>query len=325
MITRSDILAHLEHGMRTGFLNGIQNYTPIRSSFVEEVASDGAFETYADMGQTPWPRQNGGQTTGNQGTDARTGGAKVSGLHEGEAITVLGGNERTMTVYNNNWDVPIGITHDAINDARVGSLEDWARAAGMRFEQHKDYLSFNALNSGEAATNYGNAYDNIAFFAATHIDPGAEYQTAQDNQYALALSLDNFETVRVAGASFLDDRGQPASMMHNLLITAIELERTAAQITDNPEDPDTANRAINPYAGLVTRLSAPGGWLDSTAWYVVSNLPNMKPLGLQMRQSPTLATWDDHSQGGSGIRYFKWVARYTIFYRNWRTAVQGNT
>ena len=50
MITRKDIAAHLEYGVRSGFLNGRKQYTPLRTPFVREVTSAGAFETYADMG-----------------------------------------------------------------------------------------------------------------------------------------------------------------------------------------------------------------------------------------------------------------------------------
>lgn len=322
MITRTDVLAHLERNMRVGFLNGSRAYTPMRAAFTEETSSDGAFETYADMGDTPWPIQNGGQPAGT-GTDPRTGAQQVGGLHDGGPITILGTNERALIVFNQDWQIPIGITHSAIDDQRVGNLEDWGRNAGMRYQQHMDHLAFSALNAGEGST-YGLAYDGLSFFNDAHVDPSAQYQTAQDNKYALALSVDNFDTVYIAGASFRDDRGQPIGVFHNLLIHSINLTRMASQITDNPMEAGTGNNDINPWAGTITRLAAPGGWLDTTAWFLVNTMPGMKPLGLQVRMQPRLITWDDYSQG-SGVRYFKWEARYTIFYRNWRMAIQGNT
>lgn len=322
MITRSDILAHLERNMKVGFLNGSKQYSPLRSAFVEETPSDGAFETYADMGAMPWPAQISGQNPGTA-TDGRTGAPAVGGLHEGGPIVVLGGNERSLTVYNRGWDIPIGITHDAINDNRVGNLDNWARTAGTRFEQHKDYLAFDALNAG-AATTYGKAYDGQVFFYASHADPGAQYTTVQSNVNTSVLSLDTFDTVYIAASSYKDDRGQPSGIVPDLLIHAVNLNRIAAQITDNAEDYATGNRAKNPYAGDIKRLSAPGGWLDSTAWFLVSSQPGMKPLGLQVRQQPQLVFWDDHTQGG-GIRYYKWYARYEVFYRDWRCGTQGNT
>lgn len=323
MITRSDIAARLERGMKMGFLKGMQTYKPLRSAFVQETPSDGAFEIYGDMGAVPWPRANGGQG-GPGGTDARTGAPVVGALHEGGAITVLGGNERALMVYNRDWSIPIGIHHNAIDDDRVGGLEQWAMSAGQRFEQHKDFLAFDALNQGEATTVYGAGYDSLSFFNDSHIDPGAEYQTAQDNKFAVSLSLDNFETVKVAASKFRDDRGQPGGIVHNLLIVASDLERTGAQITNNREAYDTANREINPYQGSISLLVAPGGYLDTTAWFLGAAGQINKPLILQNRQSPTLVFWDDHTQG-NGIRYYKWVARYEIAYGDWRLMAQGNT
>jgi|GEM_PF-3454609 len=320
MITRTDILAHLERGMRVGFLAGLKAYTPLRKDFVRENTSDGAFEIYGDMGALPWPRQNGGQSSAT--TDARTGAPQTGGVHEGGPITILGGNERALVAFNQDWNVPIGIWHNAIDDNRVGGIEQWAQSAGVRFEQHMDFLCFDALGQGTTNT-YGNAYDAQTFFSASHADPGAEYTTAQSNTNNLALSMDNFETVRVAGAKFRDDRGQPASPNHTLLIHAVDLERTAAQITSNPTDYTTANRASNPYNGKIQSLSAPGAWLSSAQWFVVDpSMPN-KPVILQIRQQPQLVYWDDHTQG-NGIRYYKWVARYVVTYGDWRLAVKGN-
>ena len=322
MISRTDVLAHLERGMRVGFLKGSKAYTPLRAPFTKETTSDGAFETYTDMGALPWPEEISGQS-GAQGTDGRTGGQVVGGLLEGGSVTVLGGNERSMTVFNRGFDIAIGIFHDAINDNKVGSLESWALGAGSRFEMHKDFLAFDALNSG-AATTYGYGYDGLVMFSASHVDPGAQYTTVQSNVNTSALSIDNFETVSLAASKYLDDRGKYAGLSPDLLVHAVDLKRVATQITDNPMAYDTANREINPYEGDIRRLSAPGGWLDTTCWIlVVSNLPQ-KPLNLQIRQAPMLYYWDDQTQAG-GVRYYKWYARYEVFYGDWRLASQGNT
>lgn len=322
MITRTDVLAHLEASMRVGFLKAGKAYSPMRSAFCEDVTSDGAFETYADMGAVPMPALVGGQE-GSQGTDGRTGAQQTGGLHEGGEITILGGNERAMIVYNQDWDIPIGIWHNAIDDNRVGNLERWARGAGVRFQQHMDKLAFAALNSGAAST-YGLCYDGQVFFSASHADPGAQYTTAQSNVNTSTLSLDNFETVYVAASKYLDDRGEPNGLTPDLLLHAVDLTRTASQITDNFDDYGTGNRARNPYAGRVSGMPAPGGYLDTTAWFLICTTVPEKPINLQIRKSPQLVSWDDHTQG-MGVRYYKWVARYNIFYGDWRLATQGNT
>lgn len=324
MITRPDIAAHIEAGIRTGFFLGKNSYKPLRAPFVQEVPSTGAFETYADMGSAPWPVQNAG-VAGAGGVDSRTGLPITNRMSAGGSVTVLGGIEKGLIVYNLDWEVTIAITHNAINDDKSGDVETWARTAGSNFEKHKDYLAFDALNQGEAATAYGNAYDRLSFFNDAHIDPGAEYATGQDNKLALTLSLDNFETAKVAASKFLDDRGKPFGLNHTLLIVPPELERLAAQIATNKEAYDTANREINPYAGVVNYITAPGAWLDSTAWFLVDTSFPQKPLKLQMRQDAALQIWDDLKQGDGGHRYYKWHARYAMSYGDWRLAIQGNT
>ena len=324
MITRTDIAAHLENQVRTGFFLGARSYTPMRSAFVAPRASDGAFEVYADMGAPPWPTQNAGKQ-GPGGTDARTGLVKVNQLGAGGSVTVLGGEEKGIIVYNVDWEIVVGVTHNAIDDDKAGDLESWARSGGVNFEKHKDFLAFDFLNKGEAVTTYGAGYDGLSFFNDSHLDPGAEYQTAQDNKYANVLSLDNFETAKVAASKFLDGRGQPLGLNHNLLILPSDLERTGAQITKNREAYDTANREINPYEGSVSLLVAPGGWLDTTAWFLVDTSQAQKPMLLQERKSPELRIWDVESEGDGGHRYFKFHSRYAIASGDWRLAIQGNS
>jgi phage major head subunit gpT-like protein len=321
MITRADIAKHLEYGIRTGFLKGSREYTPLRSGFVGEQTSSGAFETYADLGDVPWPNQNAGK----MGSDGSDGHAEVTNsMNSGRAITVLGTEERALTVYNVDWEISVAVTHNAINDARVGNLEQWARDAARNFEKHKDYLSFDALTQGAGST-YGKTYDGQVFFYASHADRGAEYTTAQSNVNTSVLSLDTFETVRVAGSKFKDSRGQPIGMNHTLLIVPPDLERVGYQITQNREDYLTANRALNPYSGSIRMLVAPGGWLDTTSWYLIDTSQTARPLYIQNRQAPQLAQWDDEQAGDGGVRYFKWHARYSVFYGDWRMAIQGNT
>ena len=314
----------LEASVRQGFLMGTKEYQPKRSAFVREVPSDGAFELYGDMGTPPWPVQNAGKQ-GIGGTDSRTGATAVNTIDEGGQVTSVDGEERGLIVRNVDWEIVIPIYHNAINDQRTKSLEVWARGAAQSFEKHKDFLAFDALNKGEATTTYGAGYDALAYFSGSHVDPGAEYVTTQDNQFASALSMDNYETVRVAASKFKDSRGQPLGLQHNLLVVASDLERTGGQIASNRLEFGTGNNDINIYQGATRLLVAPGGWLDTTEWFVIDDSMVAKPLNMQIRQAPELVVWDDEFAGSGGIRYFKWHARYAISYGDWRLAAMGNT
>lgn len=323
MITRKDIAAHLEYGVRSGFLNGRKQYTPLRTPFVREVASAGAFETYADMGDPPWPVQNAGKE-GAGGTDSRTGAVQVNQMNAGGPITIIGAEDRSMIIYNVDWEIAIAVEHNAIDDDRTGQLDAWARDAGTNFEKFLDFKAFDALNQGEATTAYGAAFDGLSFFNDSHVYPGAEYATGQDNRFLNSLTLDNFETAVTAAAGYRDSRGQPLGYNYNLLVVSPSNARAAAQIAMNPNNSGTANNEINPYSGQVRTIVAPGGWVDTTAWFVLDTSQTQKPLTLQIRKRPELTIWDDETQG-SGIRYFKWHMRGALSYGPWSLAIQGNS
>lgn len=324
MISRNNFLAHLEYGIRTGFLTGQNSYKPLRHFFARETSSSGAFEIYSDMGSVPWPTLNAGKQ-GSGGTDSRTGATVAGRTNAGGPMTLWGTEERAYIINNLDWEIAFPIELNAIDDNRVGDFESWAQAMGTRFEQHKDKLCFDLLENGEATTVGGACYDGLSFFNDSHVDPGAVYTTPQDNKLALTLSLDNFDAAVVAGSNFRDGQGQPLGLNHSLLITSPTNRLLAHNITQNVMSYDTANREANPYAGgMTSAIISPGGYLGSTAWFVVDNSTARRPILLQNRKPPTLTWWDDLSQG-SGIRYYKWHARYNVGYGPWQLCIQGNT
>ena len=169
MITRKDVLAHLDPMVRSEFLVGQKGYVSKRAPFVKEFPSVKAYELFAALGDTPWPRLNSG-TEGSGGTDTRTG-AQISGtISRGQSVTVLGAEERSIMVNPLDYEVTVGIEHNAINDDRIGDLETWARDAGANFEKFKDKLAFSALNAGAAST-YGLGYDGLTFFDDVALGP----------------------------------------------------------------------------------------------------------------------------------------------------------
>jgi len=323
MIVRTDILAHLDRTARVGFTAGTRAFTRQRDAFCQTMTSAAAYELLTDLGDTPWPVQNGG-TLGSAGTDARTGAQQTGDLHAGARPIAFGTSERAIMVYPVDWEVTLPVTHNAINDDATTSLETWARSTAINFQRHMDYLAFLALNGGDGTT-YGICYDGLNLFSNSHVDPKAEYTTVQDNLYGSTLSLDNFKTVKIAASKFLNSRGKPMGLNHNLLIVPPDLEYEAAQITQNREAYDTANREMNPYAGSTRLLVAPGGYLDSTAWFLVDPGLPVKPIIMIERQAPMLSVVDDELAGDGGVRFFKWHARYNIAYGDWRLAIMGNS
>jgi len=232
--------------------------------------------------------------------------------------------EKTIQIKPRDWDITIGISYNAVQDDQTGDLERKARSATRNFQRHINNRVFTVLNAGDGQT-YGACYDSQDFFDSDHVDAGAEYQTNQDNENTLALSIDNFETVWVAAQGFVDDQGEEQGYVYDQLVVPPALYREAANIVRNEWAHDTANRERNPWNGLLKDpIVSPK--LDSTAWHVIASSEEIKPIIVAIREQPNLqAAWFDPATGEGGTYYFKYYARYDMFYGDWRLAVQGNT
>jgi len=291
---------HLIVGARTGFLAGEKaaNTPWNRVAMVENMTASAV--DLVDLGASPMPTQNVGRPV------------------------IKEFIEKTIEIKPVTWDTVIRVAYNAVQDDQTGNIMRKARGAGSRFQRHINNLVFKALNAGDGTT-YGLCYDGQEFFDSDHVDKGGNYQTAQDNEYALALSNDNFDIVKVAASKVKDDQGEFSDYNFNLLVVPPDLEKAAAQITDNREEAGTGNRDINPYSGKVDYIVS--AQLDSTAWHVIAEKEEVKPIIVAMRQAPMLQeAWFAPMEGTEGGYYYiKFYARYQVFYGDWRLAFQGNT
>jgi phage major head subunit gpT-like protein len=232
--------------------------------------------------------------------------------------------EKTIEITPRDWDITIGISYNAVQDDQTGDLLRKARNATRNFQRHINNRVFTVLNGGDGTT-YGLCYDGQEFFDTDHVDAGAAYQTNQDNEYDLALSIDNFETVWVAAQGFKDDQGEEMGYNYDLLVVSPGNFREAQNIIKNEWAHDTANREINPFQGILKPpVTSPK--LDSSAWFLIASSEEIKPLIVAMREQPGLQTaWFDPVAGSGGMYYFKFYGRYDVFYGDWRLAVMGDS
>lgn len=299
MIVRSDIAKSLEYGGKAQFLEGRGAWPLQRNLIASPATSTGKKEMYLGLGAHPMP------------IEAR------------DRVVIRGLAEKYIEIENKDWEVTLAVSHNAINDDRVGHVLPWMRSAGSRFEQHMDKLCFQALDAGDGTT-YGLCYDGQYYFDVDHADAKSDYTTAQGNLGTSTLNLDNFNTIWVLAKAFKDDRGELVDMPFDLLIVPPALVTVAAQICDNREAYDTANREINPWAGKFRYIVSP--YLGSTAWILACSLLPDKPIIFQLRQGPEMVVWDDESVAAEGgVRLFKWTARYQVGYGDWRLAYMGKT
>ena len=300
MTISGNVPQHLVVGARTGFLAALPKIQLNYQKIAEVISLSAASTGLVDIGAAPMP---------------------VESIGRSEVQDFI---EKSITLVPKDWEITVGISQNTIDDDQTGQLDRKVRSAGENFQRWINNQAFKALNDGDATTNFGAGYDGLAFFSASHVDKGGDYQTAQDNVSALPLSLDNFETVKVASRKFMDDRGEVVDFDYNLLVVSPELDRTAAQICENADAYDTGNREKNPYAGVTTYVSS--AKLDSTAWILVASSESAKPIIIGQRKAPALqSAWFDPDGPQGGMNYFKFFARYVFAYGDWRLAHMGNT
>lgn len=296
----TQVPGHLLAAARVGFLATAVPAVPTYASIAQTIDMGARSVDLVDLGGAPMPTNDRGRGVGQDFI------------------------EKVLTITPKDWEIKVSISSNAIDDDQTGTLERKVRAAGENFQLHISNLAFKALNDGDATTNFGAGYDGLAFYSASHLDKGAAYQTVQSNVNNLALSLDNFETVRVAAGLFKQDQGEYTNYNYDLLTVPPALERTAAQIVNNPFAFDTANRESNPYAGITKYQVSPQ--LDSTAWILSASAASIKPILVVMRKQPALqSAWFDPDGADGGTFWFKFFARYNHFYGDWRLAVMGKS
>lgn len=297
MAVAGNLPRHLEVAARAGVLaSPARDDLPYRQVAME-VDLSASTQTLVDLGGIPLPTEN---------------------PHDVDTLI-----EKFQTVTPKDWTITMHISQNAIDDDQSGSVERRFRDVMPAFQRHINNLVFTWLNAGDGTT-YGTCVDSGALFANSHTWAGAKNTTGQDNLYASAISLDNFNTVWVAAQQFLDDQSNYFNYNYNLLVTHPTNNVVAANITGNAQAMDTANREINPYAGTLTYITTP--YFDSTAWVLVAASEPTKPIVVGIRKRPQLVNmWFDSQQPDGGYHYFQYHARYNLAYGDWPMAIMGNS
>jgi len=298
MAISGNLPKHLEVAARTGVLAATPNDGDMPWRRVAmEVDLTAKTTTLVDLGGVPYPTQ--------------------------KPQVVQDMIEKSLSVTPEDWYLTVPISQNAIDDDQTGSLLKKFQGVLPAYYRHINARVFTVLNAGDGQT-YGACYDDQDFFDSDHADPGGSYQTAQDNEGALTLSLDNFHTIWVAAQGFMDDQGHYTNYEYNLLVCHPTSNVLAANITGNTQAMDTGNRESNPYAGRIGYITAPQ--LDTTAWHLIASSESVKPMFVAMRKQPQLIDMKyDSDQPNGGMHYFRYHGRYVVGYGDWRLAKQGNT
>lgn len=175
----------------------------------------------------------------------------------------------------------------------------------------------------DAAAVFNNAFsdtyagaDAVGLCSTAHPYSPQKTSATQANEGTYSLTKTNVGLVRQAMQAFTDDTGNLVAVTPDTLLVPPELEDAALVIAGSPDDPTTANRAINPQSGRFN-VQIWHYLTDSNAWFMIdSNLMkqsldwfNRVPLSIlpKVEDKTVIATWRAYMRYSLGWSDWRWV------------------
>lgn len=117
--------------------------------------------------------------------------------------------------------------------------------------------------------------DAVSLASAAHrICPG-DVAGAQSNTGTYDMTVDNIETIKIAGRDWMDNKGDPMDTELNLIICGSYWEKTAKQICGSDKEPYTADNQKNIYKEELTYMVNP--YIRGKKWFLAN--PTMMKSG----------------------------------------------
>ena len=155
-----------------------------------------------------------------------------------------------------------------------------ARSGVITIEQ----TAANVLNRAFNASYTG--ADGVSLCNASHVRvDGGGYS----NTIAIAADLDltSLEQALIDIAAFVDDRGILIQARPKKLVVPTALAWQCARILKSTDDPETANRSINPARGIIPQGFVVNHYLtDPDAWFITTDLNDTEGLVCYWRRRP---------------------------------------
>ena len=193
--------------------------------------------------------------------------------------------EHVHEVENRKFQKTVSISRERIEDDELeiytGNILPQLGTAAAKFPDQllRDTLQANAVG-----------WDGVTLFNDAHPafdDAGSTY----DNNFALALNPDNFNTVWAAMASYVGEDGEPQEVMPNKLIVPPQLRKAALETVQ-------AATVLQDGTGSAAPTNVLQGWCDvvvmrnlsnePTTWYLADTTKGVMPFVFQERTTPEM-------------------------------------
>ena len=300
-VTQSDIPNLLKAGLKTLFFDSLQNglIKSAISKVASVVESSQDTENYAWLGQNPIMKE----------------------FLDERQIKAL--QESSFSIRNKTWEATIGVDRTAIEDDRYGQIKVRIQSLAYEAIRHKEQMIISLLANGFTNT----CYDGQYFFDIDHVNPGADYQSAQSNKGTDALSAASLQSAITAMSKVKDDKGRSMGVSADTIVVPPDLEWTARELLESVYYPekltgtDNQKNSANPLKNRLGLVISPY-LTDTNNWYLLCTQYPVKPLILQERTNVEFRALESESESGFmrdqylyGIR-----ARYNAGYGLWQYA-----
>ena len=184
----------------------------------------------------------------------------------------------------------LSFSKDLIDDDQYGQIRQYPTKMAIAMERTMEIQGANLFVNAFNTTNGFTGGDGQSLCSASHTYRNSDV-SSQSNTGTLPLTLDNLITTRKNMKKFVDDRNQLVRVRPDLLLVPRGLEDVAIQLTQSPDQPNTANRSINPVQRFMPGLRyVVWDYLsDSNDWFLIDSRLMKFYLHWYMREAPNFS------------------------------------
>lgn len=302
--TWTDLIAGVGLAISEVFDQGMEEYTPGISNLLTQTTGEGAEKHFS----------------------GKTGLGRLTMFEEGDNLAIKRRYKTyKTTVAYNFYGEGVQVTKANIEDRDFADQLDEMKDLSVAANFSQDESGMQIFNGGFSTTELVNGYkittygDAVPTFSTIHPTtvPGGSTQSNASST-GVAFTQDSLETAKVAITLAQTDDGIPLALGGKVtLVTPINLEKEAREITESTLVSENANNAINVHMGttdMVTSMfldSVNGG--SDTAWFIT--VPGRSKMYHEVRQAPELETDVDILSKNAT---FTIDARWADYVKDWR-------
>ncbi len=194
---------------------------------------------------------------------------------------------RTIEVVNGKFEDTISIEREEFEDDQYGVYTPAVGMLGYQSGMWPDDMLLECIQAAKDTTTF----DGQNFFDADHpIDPDDDTSDVQSNNFGLALSAENYQTVRAKMQSYKGRDGKPLGVTPTHLVVPPALEKTARTILNAEiiatQIGDAAAAQTNVLKGTADVMVWPRLAGEDDTWYLLDLSKPVKPFVIQLRAAP---------------------------------------